>query len=65
MPAEPGIRARPGTTMTIASAKHARWWWDSWQPGGFLYAVGDGMESISGSDDVWTVGGRSAPSSTK
>lgn len=46
-------------TMTLLSAKHARWWWDSWHEGGFLQAVSHGMESISGSHDVWTVGGRS------
>ena len=45
-------------TMTLLSAKHARWWWDSWYERGFLDAVRQGMQAYAGRDDLWTVRGQ-------
>jgi len=45
-------------TMTLLSAKHARWWWDSWYERGFLDSVRQGMQAYAGRDDLWTVRGQ-------
>ncbi len=42
-------------TMTVASAKHATWWWNSWSEQGFLGAMRQGMRDTAGWDDIWTV----------
>lgn len=46
-------------TMTVAASPRARWWWDSWNEGGFLDAMARGMDDASGGHghDVWQVGG--------
>jgi hypothetical protein len=45
-------------TMTLLSAKHARWWWDSWYDGGFLDAVKRGMLTQANQHDLWIVRGQ-------
>src|SRR5512139_3392005 len=45
-------------TMTVAAARHSRWWWDSWGPGGFLRAFRTGMEDAGSACDLWRIGGR-------
>jgi hypothetical protein len=42
----------------MSSAAHAGWWWNSWQSGGFLNALGRGLSDAGGANDVWRVGGR-------
>jgi hypothetical protein len=45
-------------TMTVAAAKHARWWWDSGEEPGFLHAVRLGMEEAGAASDVWKLAGQ-------
>lgn len=45
-------------TMTVRAATHYSWWWNSWHDGGFLDALSDGMQRITGNHDVWRVNGR-------
>ncbi len=45
-----------GTLMIRAAKKHS-WWWDSWREGGFLHSLSEGMELVSGWQDVWRVNG--------
>jgi hypothetical protein len=45
-------------TMTILGAVHAKWWWNSWQQGGFLNSLAGGISAAGGLNDVWRVGGR-------
>jgi hypothetical protein len=49
------------TTLVIHGtfAQGASWYWNSWKPGGFCYALSKAMEDISGSHDVWRVNGKS------
>lgn len=45
-------------TMTHRAAHSVKWWWDSWHPGGFLFALAQAMERAQGWQDVWSVAGR-------
>lgn len=45
-------------TMTVRAARNYRWWHASWDSGGFLEALADGMTRASGGHDVWAVRGR-------
>jgi len=44
--------------MTVFGAASAKWWWNSWQEGGFLNALTAGLTAAGGVNDVWRVGGR-------
>ncbi len=44
-------------TMTTSAASAADWWWNSYDPGGFLWGVRKGLVEAGGADDVWCVGG--------
>jgi hypothetical protein len=43
--------------MTTVPAHHLNWWWRSWNPGGFLHGLAEGMTSVNGAEDIWRVGG--------
>jgi hypothetical protein len=44
-------------TQTHRSAAQGTWWWNSWHERGFLDAVAQGMQGISGHHDVWRING--------
>jgi hypothetical protein len=44
-------------TQTHRKPENETWWWNSWHEGGFLYAVKNGMEAVSGRHDLWCVNG--------
>lgn len=48
-----------GTMPGASSPTSAKWWWDSWYEGGFLYHLAQEIKEISGreSDDVWKIRG--------
>jgi hypothetical protein len=48
-------------TQTHRSPVHSTWWWNSWHAGGFLEAVGEGMNRVSGLHDLWRVNGAYVP----
>jgi hypothetical protein len=44
-------------TMTTCPAHHINWWWRSWNEGGFLHGMVEGMTAACGKEDIWKVGG--------
>ncbi len=44
-------------TMTVAPAQNSSWWWQSWEEGGFLAALAEGMTAVNDWEDVWKVNG--------
>ena len=44
-------------TMTTSPAQNLNWWWRSWDIGGFLNAMAEGMTAVEGYEDIWKIHG--------